>query len=77
MAATVGRRTQVEALDALTAEVRLANQIAVLGLGVSALEHDEGKRATSDVAKARIAQRNALRAEVRAALGIEEVRDGD
>jgi hypothetical protein len=71
MAGSTGRRTQVEAIDALAAEIRLANQIAVLGLGVTALEHDEGKRATTDVARARVAQRNAVRAAVRAGLGLE------
>lgn len=77
MAASTGRRTQVEAIDALTAEIRLSNILAVLGMGVTALEHDEGKRATSPQAIERTAKRNALRAEARVALGMEEVRDGD
>jgi hypothetical protein len=72
-----GRRTQVDAIDALTAEIRTSNLLAVLAMGVTALEHDEGKRATTDIARARTAQRNELRAAVRAGLGIGEVRDGD
>jgi hypothetical protein len=46
-------------------------------MGVTALEHDEGKRATTPQAIERLAKRNALRAEARVALGMEEVGDGD
>jgi hypothetical protein len=66
------RRTQVEAIDDLTAQLRLSNQIAVLALGATALEHE--KRVT-DASKARVDRRNALRAAVRAGLGIEETKE--
>lgn len=70
--ATNTRRTQVDAIDDLTAQIRLSNQIAVLGLGASALEHD-GKSYTNTATQDRADRRNALRAAVRAGLGIEEV----
>lgn len=70
------RRTIVAALDDLTAQLRLSNQIAVLKAGASVLEHDTGARATTATAKARVGRRNALRAEVRAALGLEEAEAG-
>ncbi|WP_137843833.1 hypothetical protein [Microbacterium sp. 2FI] len=66
-----GRRI-VDALDDLIAELRLANRLRALELGPAALEHDDGKRATTDTAKRRVAQRNQLRAEVRTALGMGE-----
>lgn len=69
--ATKARRI-VDALDDLTAEVRLANQIEALRLGPSALDHDEGKRATTPAAIARKDRANVLRAEIRRGLGIEE-----
>lgn len=72
MAAAKPRRTQVEAIDDLTAEIRLSNQIALLSLGVTALEHDEGKGQTHPKTIARTARRNELRASIRAALGNEE-----
>ena len=72
MAETKKRRTQVEAIDALTAELRLANTLSALALGPSAWEHDTATKATTPKAVARLQQRNALRAEVRAALGIKE-----
>jgi hypothetical protein len=68
-------RRIVDALDDLTAQLRLSNQIAVLRAGASLLEHDSGARASSPAAVARVAKRNALRAEVRAALELEEVAD--
>lgn len=64
-----GRRTQVEAIDDLIAQIRLSNQIAVLALGATALEHETK---VTDASKARVDRRNALRAAVRAGLGIEE-----
>lgn len=69
--ASSNRRTQVEAIDDLTAQIRLSNQIAVLGLGASALEHD-GKPYAVPATQARADRRNALRAAVRDGLGIEE-----
>ena len=71
MATNKGRRI-VDALDDLTAQLKLANQIEALSLGASALEHDAGARATTDIAKARLRRRNALRAAIRAGLNIEE-----
>lgn len=68
--ATKTRRI-VDALDDLTAEVRIANQIEALRLGASGLDHDEGKRATTPSAIARKDRANALRAEIRRGLGIE------
>lgn len=67
-----GPRRIVDALDELTAELRLANRLRALELGPASLEHDDGKRATTDVAKRRTAQRNELRAQVRAGLGMGE-----
>lgn len=71
MAGQTGRRTQVEALDALTAEVRAANLLTVLQSG-TLLEHDE-KGEQSPVAKTaeRARRKNAIRAELRAHFGIE------
>ncbi len=66
---TNSRRTQVDAIDDLTAQLRLANQIAVLAMGATALEHETK---FTDASKARVDRRNALRAAVRAGLGIEE-----
>jgi hypothetical protein len=65
-------RRIVDALDDLTAELRLANRLRLLSLPASALEHDKGTKATTNVTRARVARQNVLRAEVRAALGIEE-----
>lgn len=71
------RRTQVEAIDDLTAQIRLSNQISALKLGSSALDHDTGARANTAIARARVSRMNTLRADIRAGLGIEEVSDGD
>ncbi|GGH34029.1 hypothetical protein [Microbacterium album] len=65
-----GRR-MVDAIDDVAAELRLANRIAVLKLGASALDHDPGSRATTDVARERVARMNRLRAEIRAGLGLD------
>lgn len=62
------RRTQVEALDDLTAEIRTSNLLAVLALGVNALEHETKTTPASEV---RVARRNEVRAQVRTALRIE------
>jgi len=68
-----GRRTQVEAIDDLTAQLRLANHIAVLALGASALENDstEYKNPATQV---RADRRNAVRAVVRAGIETEETK---
>lgn len=71
MATKTGRRI-VDALDDLTAELRLANQIEALRLGAAALDHDKGVRATTDTAKARLARQNTLRAAIRAGLDLGE-----
>ncbi|UGS27601.1 hypothetical protein K8F61_05275 [Microbacterium resistens] len=65
-------RRIVDAIDDLTAELRLANQIEALRLGASGLDHDKGDRAKTDATRARVARMNALRADIRARLGIEE-----
>lgn len=73
MAATVKRRTQVEAIDDLAAQMRLANVIAVLGMGLNAIEHDaKGEASSVESTAERARRRNRLRAEVRAAFGSEE-----
>lgn len=68
--ATNGRRI-VDAIDEVLAELRLGNQIEALRLGASALDEDKGDRAKTDVAKARVARMNKLRADIRTGLGIE------
>lgn len=70
MATGKGRRI-VDAVDDLAAELRLGNQIEALRLGASALDEDKGDRAKTDVAKARVARMNRLRADIRAGLGVE------
>lgn len=68
--ASRGRRV-IDAVDEVVAELRLANQIEALKLGASALDHTDEKRAQTDVSRARVRRMNALRAAVRAGLGIE------
>lgn len=64
---------QAEATLAVAAELRLANQIAALSLGVAPLDHDEdGLNSTSSRTRARTRRRNALRADIRGALGLED-----
>lgn len=63
-----GRRTQVEAIDDLTAQIRLSNQLTALALPVAVLRHDD-KTYTDPVTHARVDEKNRKRAEVRAALG--------
>lgn len=71
MGQTKNRRI-VDALDDLTAELRMSNAISALALGSSALDHDKGTRVTSDASKARVDRANKLRAIVRAGIGIGE-----
>lgn len=72
------RRTQVEAIDDLVAELRIANALAALALGASALEHDtKGEQSPTASTAARAVTRNALRKVARQGLGIEEARDAD
>ncbi|MFD4957121.1 hypothetical protein [Microbacterium sp. NPDC058389] len=61
-----------DVLGELVAELRLANRLRALSLGTSALEHDAGPRSTTDAARARLDRRNALRADVRQALGLDD-----
>lgn len=71
MAGTVKpRRTQVEAIDALTEQIRISNVLAALAQGPSAWEQDT-KPTTSEVTRARTAVRNTLRADIARSLGIE------
>lgn len=67
----------VDALVEIARELRLANRLHALQLGASVLEHDKGTRANTTEARARVARRNALRAEVRAALGLDDNNDND
>jgi hypothetical protein len=66
-----GRRTQVDAIDDLTAQLRLANQLTALALPAAVLKHDD-KTYTNPVTQAAVEEKNARRAEVRAALGWEQ-----
>ncbi|MDQ1174197.1 uncharacterized protein YaiI (UPF0178 family) [Microbacterium testaceum] len=67
MAAAKPRRTQVDAIDDLTAQIRLSNALAALALPASALEHD-GKAYTNEATQERVNRRNAQRAVARAGL---------
>lgn len=71
MATTTKGPRIVDALADIARELRLSNQLHALKLGTSVLEEDKGARASTPIAKERIAKRNALRAEVRRALGLE------
>lgn len=71
MATNKGRRI-VDALDDLTAELRLSNQIEALRLGAAALDHDKGVRVSNDTSRARVDRMNQLRADIRAGLNLEE-----
>lgn len=62
----------VDLLAELVAELRLANRMRALSLGVNALSHETEPRTTSDAGRARIRYRNQTRAEVRRALGYDE-----
>jgi hypothetical protein len=69
----VSKRTQVQAIDDLTEQIRISNLLAAVALPATALAHDPGTRAQTAAAKANVARRNAIRAELRTALGTEEV----
>jgi hypothetical protein len=64
---TAGYRRIVDALDALAGQLRVHNQIEALKLA-SALDYDDGGRARSDSALARVGRQNALRAAIVSAL---------
>jgi len=65
------RRTQVEAIDDLTAQIRLSNQLTALALPAAVLKHD-GKEYSNPTTKAAVDDKNRRRADVRAALGWEQ-----
>ena len=65
------RRTQVEAIDDLTAQLRLSNQLTALALPAAVLRRDD-KNYTNPATQAAVDEKNARRAEVRAALGWEQ-----
>lgn len=71
-----GGRRIVDAIDDLRTELRTANKLAALRMGTTDLDEDPGHRAKDSAAKARVARRNRLRAEVREALGLEAVDRG-
>jgi len=61
---------QVHATLALVEQQRLANDIALLAQGSSALDIDDLKRASTPATKARAERRNALRRRIREGLGL-------
>ncbi|MDF2916602.1 MAG: hypothetical protein K0S70_819 [Microbacterium sp.] len=69
----------VDVLAEIARELRLSNRMRALTLPASALEENSTSRASTAAAKARVARKNELRAEVRQELGleVEGVRDGD
>lgn len=75
MASTTKGPRIVDLLAEIARELRLANRLRALAQGPSAWEHDTTTKATTPTAIARRDQRNALRVEVRAGLGIEEGTD--
>jgi hypothetical protein len=64
------RRTQVDAIDDLTAAVRLHTELEVLALPVSVLKHDQ-RTYQNPATQAAVDEKNERRAVVRAALGWE------
>lgn len=65
------RRTQVEAIDDLTAQIRLSNQLTALALPAAVLKHDD-KKYSNPVTQAAVDEKNLRRADVRVALGWEQ-----
>jgi hypothetical protein len=64
---------QVQATLALALEQRTANLIAALRLGAAGLDDEDLSRHKGPATVARAERRNLMRAEIRAALGIEGV----
>ncbi|MBD8477596.1 hypothetical protein [Microbacterium sp. CFBP 8794] len=64
-------RTQVEAIDDLTAQIRLSNQLTALALPAAVLRHDD-KQYSNPATKAAVEEKNRRRADVRAVLGWEQ-----
>lgn len=69
--ATTKRRTQVEAIDDLAAEIRLHTEVIALSLPVAVLRHDD-KKYSNPTTQAAVDERNQRRAAVRVALGWEQ-----
>lgn len=61
-----------EATERLAAEQHLTNQIAVLGLGMSALELTDEAAPKTEVSRARARRLNAIRVEVRKGLSVDD-----
>ncbi|MEV8023361.1 hypothetical protein [Microbacterium sp. NPDC080220] len=59
------------AMREVAREQRTANLLTALAMGVSALEHDEGKTAKTEKAIQRMDRRNAVRAEIRDRLNLD------
>ncbi len=64
------RRTQVDAIDDLTAAIRLHTELQALALPASVLKHDP-RTYTNPATQAAVDEKNERRAVVRAALGWE------
>lgn len=70
LAGTIADIAQVHATLALVEQQRIANTLAALSLGATALEDEPIKADAVDRTRARITRRNALRAAVREGLGL-------
>jgi len=70
-------RRLIDAVDDLRAEIRLANEIAILALPTSALDDADLEKFTNEKTRARHVRLNRLRARVRAGLGLEGGDDVD
>ncbi len=69
----VTKRTQVQAIDDLTEQLRISNLLAAVALSANTLAHDPGTRAQTAAARENVARRNAIRAQLRDALAGEGV----
>jgi hypothetical protein len=69
-------RRLVDAVDELRAEIRTANLLQLLALGTSALDDVDPSKSSAITAR-RQKRLNRARAEIRAALELEEVGHGD
>lgn len=71
MAAPTKRRTQVEAIDDLAAEIRLHTELTALSLPAAVLKHDD-KTYSNPATQTAVDEKNRRRAAVRVALGWEQ-----
>lgn len=71
MAGQVKGRRLVDAVDEVVAELRLANRLAVLTLGTSALDEVDVSVLKTPSTRRRQERLNKVRAEIRAGLGFE------